>query len=80
MMKDALVKQLIRVEIRRSAAKPPTNHGQSPPLTFLRIEDGSQRLVISQAKVRRGGSAEDKGILFLDAQAFRQHMIDGLGL
>jgi hypothetical protein len=63
MMENALIENLIAIKIGCAAANLAPQDGQSAPFTFRFIENALENLMISKAKIRRVGTAQDDDIL-----------------
>src|SRR6266508_2843781 len=79
-MKDALIEQLILIEVRCATSKSSTKNGQTASLTFVWVEDALEDLMIAKAKVRRARPTDDDGIRLVGGHAFSQQVIDRLRL
>jgi len=62
-MKNALIEQLIAVEICGTPPEPSTQYWQSTPLTFISVKSIFKDLVISQTKIGRLWTTKNNGIL-----------------
>ena len=79
-MKNTLVENLILVKIGRAAPKPAPQHGQSAPLTFVRIENIFKDLMVSQTKIRRAWTTDDYCVLRVHRHVLSKRMINRLRL
>ena len=79
-MKNALIENLIPIEVCRTAAEPATIDGQSAPRTFCRVEDAFENLMIAEAQIRLVRAAQHDGIRLGLVHAFGERVIDRLCL
>ena len=63
MVEDALVENLIMIQISRSSSNPSSQDRKLLVVTDFSIENRIENLVVSDSKVRSFGVAEDDGIL-----------------
>ena len=63
MVEDALVENLIMIQISRSSSNPSSQDRKILVVTYFSIENRIENLMVSDAKVGGLGAAEDDGIL-----------------
>ena len=63
MVEDALVENLIMIQISRSSSNPSSQNWKLLVVTDFSIENRIENLMVSDAEVRGFGAAEDDGIL-----------------
>jgi hypothetical protein len=79
-MKNALVKNLIFIEVGCAAAQPPPIDRQTPPNTFSGVKNTFKNLVITQAEIRFSRLANHNRILRVVIHALGEGVVHRLRL
>ena len=79
MVEDALVENLIMIQISRSSSNPSSQDRKLLVVTDFSIENRIENLMVSDAEVGGFGAAEDDGILRGFHHFPRECVVDPLG-